>query len=350
MTRFTIIRGGDLPAAQRLMERIRRASRMRAGASHLEKLFTTDNRPILDLARALAQRLAPRIEDQEARAFLPTGRGPVAAALPPGPLRPDEAEAVWRQGATLVFQKVDARLRGFARLARSFELATGQPAQVNLYAGPPGAPGLDWHRDPHDVLIVQMAGTKEFLVQPMSRRFGGPGAEAVTLFPGDALWLPRGLPHAVRNGGAGSLHASIGLLHLSPRGAALIRATEPDQPSASPGQFETIDKELLGATLDVLLAWRKLPPADTLGGRARLRPDLLAVLLETDGPTFSIDTGGGAVPLPPFVERDLAAGRTPDDPSTLLALDAADALGHEPAAADTMTLATRALAEAIDES
>jgi hypothetical protein len=332
------------------MKRIRQAPRIRAGASHLEKFFTIRDRPIPAIARALAQRLSPRIEEQEARAFLPTVGGSVAAVLPPGPLRPDAAEAAWQQGATLVFQKVDAQLLGFARLARSFELATGQPAQVNLYAGAPGAPGLDWHRDPHDVLIIQMAGAKQFLVQPMPRRSGGAVAEAVTLYPGDALWLPRGLPHAARNGGAGSLHASIGLLHLSPQGAALIRATEPDQPSASPGQFEAIDQEMLGATLDVLLAWRKLPPAEMLGGRARLRPDLLAVLLETDNQTFSINTSGGAVPLPPFVGRDLAAGHTPDDPLALLALDAADALGHDPAAADTMTLATRALAEAINES
>jgi quercetin dioxygenase-like cupin family protein len=350
VTRFTILRGGDLPAAQKLMARIRQAPRMRAGASHLGNSLTTRDRSIPALARALARRLAPRVEEQEARAFLPTTAGPLAAALPPGILRPEAVEEMWRQGATLVFQKVDAQLPGFARLARSFELATGQPAQVNLYAGAPGAPGLDWHRDPHDVLIIQLGGVKEFLVRPMPLRAGGAAAEAVTLHPGDALWLPRGLPHAAHNGGAGSLHASIGLLHLSPQGSALVRATGPDQPSASPGEFEAIEPEMLGATLDVLLAWRKLPPAEMRPGRARLRPDLLAVLLETDGRAFSINTGGGAVPLPASAESGLAAGHTPDDPSTLLALDAAGALGHDPAAADTLTLATRALAEAIHES
>ncbi len=349
MTRFTIMRGGDLPAAQKLLERIRKAPRMRAGASHLGTFFTIRKRPVPVLTRALAKRLAPRVEEQEARAFLPTTAGPLATALPPGMLRPDVVEAVWRRGATLVFQKVDAQHLGFARLARSFELATGQPAQVNLYAGPPGAPGLDWHRDPHDVLIFQLAGTKEFLVQPMPLRSGGAEAEAVTLCPGDALWLPRGLPHAARNGTAGSLHASIGLLHLTPRGFALARATEPDQPSASPGRFEAIGQDMLGATLDVLLAWRKLPQPEMRLGRARLRPDLLAALLEMRDGALSINTGGGAVPLPRGAESDLAAGHTPDDPATLLALDAAGALGHDPAADDTMVLATRALAEATDE-
>jgi ribosomal protein L16 Arg81 hydroxylase len=100
---------------------------------------------------------------------------------------------------------------------------------VNAYYTPRGSRTFDIHWDYHDVFVLQVDGRKhwrayETLVPlPLSGRdymeseaFEG-YAEAlkydtITLGPGDALYLPRGVPHCAWTDDSSALHLTVGLL------------------------------------------------------------------------------------------------------------------------------------------
>ncbi|MCP2166854.1 cupin domain-containing protein [Goodfellowiella coeruleoviolacea] len=98
--------------------------------------------------------------------------------------------------------------------------------QVNAYLTTTSAAGFDLHWDDHDVVIVQLAGTKSWEVRGPSRkapmhRDAEPNMEppneivfAGTLHPGDVIHIPRGWWHRAtrEESGAGySLHATFGM-------------------------------------------------------------------------------------------------------------------------------------------
>lgn len=211
-------------------------------------------------------------------------------------------------GATVVLQKVDAFHFGWHRLARAFEGATAQPVQVNLYATAGETDGLSWHRDPHDVLVIQLCGKKHFSLA--ADLAGGQPAdeEEVVLGPGDLLWMRRGTPHAVRSASTGSLHGSIGLLHyVRERDGKLRRAHDAVEPSCSPGHPALLKRSDVWPTMRALLTWRPLRPLPTDAQTAGLlRPDLL--LLAYRQQLFAGDT---PMPLSGDHWRQLKAGSVP---------------------------------------
>jgi lysine-specific demethylase/histidyl-hydroxylase NO66 len=100
--------------------------------------------------------------------------------------------------------------------------------QVNLYLTPPEAQGLNLHYDTHDVFVLHLHGAKRWEVfeqaveAPLAHQHGRVEARDVrerllaeTLKPGDALYLPRGFPHAATTDEAASAHLTIGVLALT---------------------------------------------------------------------------------------------------------------------------------------
>ena len=275
----------DALAIRRLGHRIAAAPRRTGGAVLLREAVPRPPVHPHALAVALIDRLRPRPADMEVRAVHRIGGKAAAVGLerhlePGGRLEGRGAERVLGAGATLVMQKVDARSPGWDRLARAFEAETAQPCQVNLYAGPPEAPGLPWHRDPHDVLMLALAGEK---IVDVAARLGPRGPEReerVVLRAGDALWLPRGTPHQAANGPSGAVHAAIGLLHLVEDGNALVRARDADAPSLSPGGWHLLPPARAEATRTALTRWR--PGAPPLYPRIRDLTDLVVQAIEED--------------------------------------------------------------------
>eukprot|EP00900_Chrysochromulina_parva_P014365 jgi/Chrpa1/2292/Chrysochromulina_OHIO_Genome00011864-RA len=131
----------------------------------------------------------------------------------------------YASGASLIINRVDKlwpRVHELcARLARDFRYAYG-----NVYLTPPGSQTVPPHSDDHDVFIVQLHGTKHWLVwptvHPLSQRrpFAdeqagkdgrrlpdgtsrltletlGPPELDVLLRPGDVLYIPRGVVHLI---------------------------------------------------------------------------------------------------------------------------------------------------------
>jgi lysine-specific demethylase/histidyl-hydroxylase NO66 len=111
-----------------------------------------------------------------------------------------------------------------ARFCRSLESELGHPVQANSYYTPRRAQGFAVHHDTHDVLVLQVAGEKDWLVyeplvelplkhQRYSKSLGahGPAFLEMTLHAGDTLYLPRGWLHEARTSDADSLHITIGV-------------------------------------------------------------------------------------------------------------------------------------------
>ena len=127
-------------------------------------------------------------------------------------------------GATVVLQSLHRTVPAVGRFASALEAEISHPVQVNAYLTPPGAAGLAPHADGHDVIAVQLQGSKAWTVE---------GLGDVTLEPGDALYLPAGTRHAAETDERSSLHLTIGIIRITYRAAIqrlLARATDLDAP------------------------------------------------------------------------------------------------------------------------
>lgn len=128
------------------------------------------------------------------------------------------------EGATLVLQGLHRYHEPLTRFCRDLELRLTHPVQSNAYLTPPGAAGLDVHHDTHDVFALQTHGRKHWVVHepavadPLSSQHWssdehepGPLLLDTQLEPGDALYVPRGTPHAAETLDEPSLHITIGI-------------------------------------------------------------------------------------------------------------------------------------------
>ncbi|MEV6792136.1 cupin domain-containing protein [Streptomyces sp. NPDC051320] len=140
--------------------------------------------------------------------------------------------ALWRgfaDGATLVLQALHRTWGPVGDLSAGLSTELGHPVQANAYVTPPQNRGFDAHYDVHDVFVLQIEGTKRWLVHPpvhpdplrdqpwTDHRFavaeaakGTPSIDTV-LEPGDALYLPRGWLHTARAQGEVSIHLTLGI-------------------------------------------------------------------------------------------------------------------------------------------
>ena len=132
--------------------------------------------------------------------------------------------AEFEGGATIVLQGLHHSWLPLARYCRHLEAYLGHPAQANAYFTPRGSQGLPVHHDTHEVLSLQVAGEKRWLVyEPVlelpvkSQRYrsalGAPGAPVldVRLRAGDTLYLPRGWLHQALTSDTDSLHITVGV-------------------------------------------------------------------------------------------------------------------------------------------
>ena len=164
--------------------------------------------------------------------------------------------AEFEGGATIVLQGLHHSWLPLARYCRKLEAFLGHPAQANAYFTPRGSQGLPVHHDTHEVLSLQVAGEKRWLVyEPVlelplkSQRYrsalGAPGEPVldVTLRAGGTLYLPRGWLHQALTSETDSLHITVGVnvrtwldearavLETCADDVAFRRAADGDEPS-----------------------------------------------------------------------------------------------------------------------
>ncbi|MGW1533855.1 JmjC domain-containing protein [Streptomyces aureus] len=139
-------------------------------------------------------------------------------------LHPAALHARLKDGASLALDSVDELHPPIARLCEAIERELHTRIQANLYASWSATEGFGVHWDDHDTVIVQLDGAKRWRIYgttrpyPLYRDIEDPG-EAPTepvadlvLRPGDVLYVPRGVWHAVSaDQGTRSLHVTCGL-------------------------------------------------------------------------------------------------------------------------------------------
>jgi ribosomal protein L16 Arg81 hydroxylase len=130
----------------------------------------------------------------------------------------------FERGATIVLQGLHHNWLPLARYCRHLESFLGHPVQANAYFTPAGSQGLPVHHDTHEVISLQVAGTKRWLVydpvlelplknQRYRSALGEPGEPVLdlTLAAGDTLYLPRGWLHQALTSEDDSLHITVGV-------------------------------------------------------------------------------------------------------------------------------------------
>jgi ribosomal protein L16 Arg81 hydroxylase len=133
--------------------------------------------------------------------------------------------AEWEAGATIVLQALHVGWHPLAVFCRLLEEALGHGVQANAYYTPRGSQGFAVHHDTHDVLVLQVAGEKRWLLydpllelplkhQRYSAALGehGEPTDDLVLRAGDTLYLPRGWLHQAETSATDSLHLTIGIV------------------------------------------------------------------------------------------------------------------------------------------
>ncbi|WP_310728619.1 JmjC domain-containing protein [Streptomyces sp. N2A] len=131
-----------------------------------------------------------------------------------------------QDGYTLIINQLQRRIPAIAALATAVERAIGHRSQVNMYCSWPEQQGFDQHHDDHEVFILQIEGTKRWVVSEETYKYPldkynnvsvdtgepkGPPYIETELRPGDVLYIPRGHWHYAVAGDEPSLHLTLGV-------------------------------------------------------------------------------------------------------------------------------------------
>ncbi|WP_328764274.1 JmjC domain-containing protein [Streptomyces sp. NBC_00272] len=140
-------------------------------------------------------------------------------------IQPADFHAQLKAGASLVLDAVEKIHPAVAAAAEGLERFFGTSVQANAYASLTDREGFGLHWDDHDVVVVQVHGSKRWRLYGSTReaptfrdvespeRPGGDPVADIVLAPGDVLYLPRGWWHAVTaDQGTESLHLTFGMV------------------------------------------------------------------------------------------------------------------------------------------
>jgi ribosomal protein L16 Arg81 hydroxylase len=140
----------------------------------------------------------------------------------------DRLYAMYRDGATIVFNSLHEHWDPLTRLCRSLADDFSCATQVNVYLTPAGNQGFNAHYDTHDVFVAQIHGSKRWRIyappvelplreQPHRPSPDGPGEllTDVELTPGKLLYLPRGYKHEASANEEASAHLTIGIMPIT---------------------------------------------------------------------------------------------------------------------------------------
>ncbi len=135
-----------------------------------------------------------------------------------------QIQSEYRSGATVVLPALQRTWSPLRQLCAALEDEFSHPVHANAYLTPGDSPGFTPHYDTHEVLVLQIAGTKRWRVfqppQPLPHRSQPftpigyalpPPLLELELKPGDLLYLPRGYVHAANTANGHSAHVTIGI-------------------------------------------------------------------------------------------------------------------------------------------
>ncbi len=216
-------------------------------------------------------------------------KDPATYRLPEGGLDLVRVRNGFADGYTVILNGVEQYVRAIASLSHAIEVELNFPTRVNAYVTPPGSTGFVPHFDPHDVLILQIQGSKTWhlsddaVVPPhQMQRCEGVAAAGLTLpialhlQAGDSLYLPRGQVHAAQANSEPSVHLTVGI--------------------HAPTVLSLITHTLHSLSLRDDRVHARLPPRhlDDVGARAGLSGLVHAILGSIEDPS-AVDDGLGSM-------------------------------------------------------
>jgi bifunctional lysine-specific demethylase and histidyl-hydroxylase NO66 len=179
-------------------------------------------------------------------------------------------------GHTIVLQALHRFWPPLISFAGRLSAELGHPAQVNAYITPKQSQGFAAHYDVHDVFVLQIAGTKRWIMhdpvhpdplddQPWTRhrtavesRAADVAGDESILESGDALYLPRGVIHSAEALGGVSVHLTIGIhghtRHDLLQAVLELAAEDPRLRRTLPMGVDVGDEDQLGPDLAATIA------------------------------------------------------------------------------------------------
>ena len=126
-------------------------------------------------------------------------------------IEPGRVYAELDDGATAVLLGLHESWPPLARLCNAVAAEVTMPVQANVYVALPNRSGLR-HHDLHDVLVLQLHGTKRWTVwaAPLGAETGDGDLQA-ELSPGDCVYVPRRCAHVVDTTDQLSVHVTFGI-------------------------------------------------------------------------------------------------------------------------------------------
>ncbi|MGI3185106.1 cupin domain-containing protein [Nioella aestuarii] len=141
---------------------------------------------------------------------------------------PVAVNQLFAEGATVIMSNLQERLPKLANFCRELEKVFSARVQTNIYMTPAHSQGFKAHYDGHDVLVLQVEGTKEWRIYdtpvqlPLEEQAFNPHdvpigelTDSFVLEPGDMVYVPRGLTHDAVSTDQTSLHITTGLMMRS---------------------------------------------------------------------------------------------------------------------------------------
>ncbi len=141
-----------------------------------------------------------------------------------GSLNLNQLYAAYSDGYTIVINEIDRFHPAIKALCTNVRNELNHHVVGNMYLTPPHQKALLPHYDTHDVLVIQVHGSKEWKIydspvetpiynsfQPIFDESQLSGAKTVLLEAGDFMYMPRGVPHHALTHDESSLHLTIGI-------------------------------------------------------------------------------------------------------------------------------------------
>ena len=133
-----------------------------------------------------------------------------------------ETAKLFAGGATVTVSGMHRRIEAVANLCRMLESQLSCRVHANAYLSPKQSRGFRRHYDLHDVLVLQVMGSKRWSLyhtpvelplpgQMQSVDQNGPATMELELEQGDLAYVPRGVVHDAHTTGETALHVTVGL-------------------------------------------------------------------------------------------------------------------------------------------
>ena len=142
-------------------------------------------------------------------------------------LNKDSVIKLFNEGATLVIQAAQLQMGNTGKLIQELETELDMDINANIYITPSNAKGFFPHFDTHEVLVLQISGTKywniydipvagpmkgeSLTVEQQKKYMENPPAHEISMQPGDVLYVPRGVVHDAYCKDELSVHITLGI-------------------------------------------------------------------------------------------------------------------------------------------